>query len=135
MNFVHIISSSAIFISTMLLPHTNSWNDIQDVGSPEGTWRGQSTCVGNHPSCHDEEVVYRITRTDGSDNYTINADRVVNGQAVNMGPLVFSYDKAKGILSSKNGKNHWQITLKGNQLEGVLLSDGEVFRRVKLTKG
>jgi|GEM_PF-4684962 len=99
-----------------------------------GTWRGKSVCVDKASGCHDEEVIYHITHDATSDRVEVDADRIVDGKAINMGSLVFTYDKAEGTLSSKVGRNTWQFKIKEKQMQGVLLREGEIFRNVLLNK-
>ena len=43
-----------------------------------GDWVGQSKCVGSNPSCHDEIVVYHISRSKNDPaKITIAADKIV----------------------------------------------------------
>jgi len=53
---------------------------------------------------------------------------------MNMGTLVFTYDKEKDLLTNNAGKNLWQLAVNGNQIEGVLLRNGEIFGKMSLKK-
>jgi hypothetical protein len=117
----------------MLLAFVTTGN-AQDKVALNGTWRGQSLCVDHSGACKDEQVVYRIKQEEGTTTVNIDADRIVDGKAVNMGALVFTYDKAKATLSSTAGKNLWQLTINGKQIDGVLLKDGSTIRKVSLKK-
>jgi hypothetical protein len=108
--------------------------DFDQEAALSGTWRGRSICVDRSGGCHDEEVIYHIKQAAGSPEVNIDADKIVDGKAVNMGMLVFTYDKKKGLLTSNAGKNLWQLTVNGNQIEGMLLRDGEIFRKMGLKK-
>lgn len=120
------------------IPYPTSSDLRKNVYSQEtsitGTWRGQSLCVDPATGCHDEDVFYHITQETGSATVKIDADKIIDGKAVNMGELVFTYDKAKGMLVSKVGKSLWQLTIKGNQINGVLLREGSTIRKVTLKK-
>jgi hypothetical protein len=117
----------------LLLLVTSITGNAQEVAL-NGTWRGQSLCVDHSTSCKDEQVVYRIKQEAGSAIVNIDADKIVDGNAVNMGALVFTYDKTKATLTSSAGKNLWQFTVKGKQIDGVLLRDGSPFRKLTLKK-
>src|SRR4051812_8007988 len=58
-----------------------------------GVWRGTSTCTKRPSACHDEIVVYRITRTT-ADSLSMDARKIVNGQEEEMG--VIACDPASG---------------------------------------
>ena len=107
-----------------------------------GNWTGESVCVGNHPACHDEKVIYRITRPpDAKGIVSIAADKIVDGKPEPMGVLDFKYDGAKGTLVGEftNARYHglWEYTVKGNTMEGTLtlLPSKEIVRHVKVRKG
>ena len=46
-----------------------------------GDWTGESKCVGNNPSCHDEVVVYHVTLSkEGPAKVHLAADKIVDGK-------------------------------------------------------
>ena len=52
-----------------------------------GTWRGESVCAARNTACQDETVVYRLAKIPAKPGYfTVDADKIVDGKAVNMGP-------------------------------------------------
>jgi len=99
-----------------------------------GTWRGHSICVDRSGGCRDEEVIYHIKEAAGSPEVNIDADKIVDGKTMNMGTLVFTYDKEKDLLTNNAGKNLWQLAVNGNQIEGLLLRNGEIFGKMSLKK-
>lgn len=106
-----------------------------------GNWTGESLCVGNHPACHDEKVIYRITRPpDAKGIVSIAADKIVDGKPEPMGVLDLKYDGEKGTLVGEftNARYHglWEFTVKGDVMEGTLslLPAKEIVRRVKVRK-
>ncbi|PYS52918.1 MAG: hypothetical protein DMF68_00675 [Acidobacteria bacterium] len=111
-----------------------------DVSKLVGNWTGDSTCVGNVPSCHDEKVIYRIAKLDEQDKVRITADKIVNGKPETMGVLDFKYDKEKSTLVNEftNSRYHavWELMVKGDTMEGTLtlLPDKTIVRRVKVKK-
>jgi len=54
-----------------------------------GRWAGESACVGAHPACHAEHVVYRIQAA-GAGALRIQGSRVAGRDTVDMGPLACS---------------------------------------------
>jgi hypothetical protein len=123
--------------------HSDSRSEtfVDDVAKLIGNWSGESVCVGNNPACHDEKVVYHISRsTDDKDKVIIAADKIVNGKPDPMYMLDFKYDAAKGTLVGEfqNSRYHglWEYTVKGNTMEGTLslLPAKTIVRRVKIKK-
>jgi hypothetical protein len=107
---------------------------IQDGPNVIGDWTGESICQVKNSPCHDEKVVYHVTRGKAADLVECSADKIVDGKAVNMGTLVFKYDKEAGTLVCDD-HGHWQFTIKGNKMEGTLtLADGTLYRKIALTK-
>jgi len=106
-----------------------------------GDWAGESVCGGGNPSCHDEQVVYHITKPpDERGNVSIDADKIVDGRAEPMGVIELRYDGANGTLKGelKNGRYQgvWEFKVEGNTMEGTLtiLPDRTVARRIKVKK-
>ena len=108
-----------------------------------GDWSGESKCVGTNTSCHDEVVVYHITRSkDDVKKYTIAADKIVNGKPDFMGNIECVYDAEKQTLRSEfkiprtGGTGVWLFTIKGDEMDGTLtvMPENEVGRRVKVKK-
>ena len=97
-----------------------------------GDWTGESVCTAKEPSCRDEKVIYHISKGSDPTIVNVNADRIVDGKAVNMGTLEFKYDKAAGkLVNSEHGS--WDLKFKERKIEGTLtLANGTLFRRVTL---
>jgi Protein of unknown function (DUF3224) len=110
-----------------------------DLRNLLGEWSGESICVGNSPSCHDEKVIYHLSST-APGQVTMDGDKLVNGKREPMGTLQFQHDPIKGTLVGElqNARYHgrWEFAVKGNTMEGTLtlLPDNLVVRRAKLTK-
>jgi hypothetical protein len=115
---------------------------LNDDGSKlVGNWRGESICVGNLPACHDEQIIYRISKPpDQQGMVTITADKIVDGKPETMGILDFKYDPEKGRLTNEftNNRYHgvWELTVTGNVMEGtlIILPEKTIVRRVKVRK-
>ena len=101
-----------------------------------GNWSGESTCTGARSACHDETVVYHIAKLSGKPGWvSISADKIVNGEPVNMGALQFQYDKANHTLTCEYAQGVWRLKIDGLNMEGTLtLTDKTVGRHVKLKK-
>ncbi len=100
-----------------------------------GNWEGTSLCTVPNSPCHDEHVVYRITRDKGTENaYTIAADKIVNGQPDYMGDIHCTYDPPKGYLRCvKPGV--WEFHVAGDTMTGTLkLDDGTLYRKVSVKR-
>src|SRR5437764_6085236 len=76
---------------------------IAQTTSLVGDWTGESVCVGNNPSCHDEKVVYHIS-IDPSDStkVTIAADKIVDGKPEPMGVINLKYDASIHTLTGES---------------------------------
>ena len=99
-----------------------------------GVWKGTSICQAKNSPCHDENVVYRISKGQGIDTFSISGSKIVNGKEVEMGIIPFRFDKTTNQLTASNNNGEWTLNLKGKVLEGTLTSNGKLFRIVKLSK-
>lgn len=99
-----------------------------------GDWTGESICQARDSACHDEKVVYHVKPGKQADMVTIDADRITDGKAVDMGALEFTYDKtAQTLVSETSG--HWLFKINWNKMDGTLtLANGTLFRKIALTK-
>jgi Protein of unknown function (DUF3224) len=110
-----------------------------DLSKLLGDWTGESACVGNLPSCHDEKVIYHLSST-APNKVTIAADKLVDGKPEPMGTLEFQYDAVKETLTGEfqnaRYRARWVYTVKGSTMEGTLtlLPDDSIVRRVHVTK-
>ena len=100
----------------------------------QGDWSGTSLCQQKNTACHDEKVIYHIPAPDRDGKVTINADRIVDGKAIDMGPVTLTYDKTKQTLSGEDGPRIWHFDIKGNTMSGTLVSSGTLVRKVDLKK-
>ena len=105
-----------------------------------GDWTGESICVGNNPSCHDEKVIYHVAIAGAPDKIKIAADKIVDGKPEPMGVLDLKYDASKQILTgeTQTARYHlwWEFTIKGDVMEGTLslLPDKTIARHIKVQK-
>ena len=98
-----------------------------------GTWKGTSICQIKNSPCHDETVVYHISKKTGVDSFYVNANKIVNGMEEEMGILPFVYDKKTNQFTS-TAYGIWTFNIDGVKLEGTLLVRGELYRKIKLNK-
>ena len=106
-----------------------------------GDWTGESICVGEIGSCHDETVVYHIS-LDASDPTKVKmaADKIVNGKPEWMGDIDLKYDAKNntltGDLTSARQRGVWEFTVKENTMWGTLslLPEKRIVRQIRVTK-
>jgi hypothetical protein len=112
----------------------------QQRSSLVGDWTGESICVGNNPSCHDEKVIYHVSIAGDPDKVAIAADKIVDGKPDPMGVINLKYDASKQTLTGEDqtARYHllWEFTIKGNIMEGTLsiLPARTIARRIKVQK-
>ena len=99
-----------------------------------GTWKGTSLCQVKNSPCHDETVVYHISKTTGVDTFYINASKIVNGAEEEMGIVPCTYNKKTNQLISTADKGVWTFNIETAKLEGTLLVRGDLYRKVKVYK-
>ena len=100
-----------------------------------GVWRGTSLCLVQPSACHDEVVVYRITRMKTSDSLSVDARKIVNAQEEVMGVLACGVAAQGTLLTCTIRNGAWRFTLRGDSLVGELrLPDGTKFRDVRTAR-
>jgi hypothetical protein len=106
----------------------------------EGIWRGTSLCQVKASACHDENVVYHISKISAA-LYTIQASKLVNGAEQDMGTFdSVVYDETKQTLrfamkDKQERSNVWLFRLDGMQMHGTLIiNETTLFRKVELKK-
>ena len=99
-----------------------------------GVWRGTSICQVKNSPCHDETVVYYISKGKGANDFTVQANKIVNGVEEDMGTVPFVYDENKNALISSAYNSQWNFKLSDNKLDGTLMHQGSLYRIIQLTK-
>jgi hypothetical protein len=99
----------------------------------KGTWKGSSICQIKESPCHDETVVYHISKNGGADSFLIKANKIVNGVEEEMGILPFVYNKTTHQLSS-TAYGSWTFNIEPGKLEGTLLVRGQLYRKIQVFK-
>ena len=105
-----------MFSFSAILQHLPAYAQ-QTADKIEGIWKGTSLCQVKPSACHDENVVYHISKK-SANLYTIQANKIVNGAEVDMGtfdPVV--YDETKQTLTftmkdHQGRSNVWLFNLK-----------------------
>lgn len=122
----------SVFVTILAV---NSKAQAQNPGlSITGIWKGISLCQVKNTPCHDERVVYYISRVQGADTFTISASKIINGREEDMGVIGCKLDSKNNKLFSTAYGNLWTFNFKGKTLEGTLHYKGELYRIIKLTK-
>ena len=57
-----------------------------------GDWKGTSLCQVKNSPCHDEKVVYHISKGSSDDSYQVDASKIIDGKEDSMGILNFTFD-------------------------------------------
>ncbi|HUR66388.1 MAG TPA: hypothetical protein VMZ03_08535 [Chitinophagaceae bacterium] len=98
-----------------------------------GSWKGSSICQVKNSPCHDETVVFYISKKAGIDTFYINGNKIVNGVEEEMGILPFTLNgKTNQLISTSYGL--WTFIIKQRKIEGTLVSKGALYRIINLTK-
>ena len=98
-----------------------------------GTWNGTSICQIKNSPCHDETVVYHISKNRGVDTFYINANKIVNHTEEEMGILPFVYNKKTNQFTS-TAYGIWTFNVEGVKLEGTLFVHGDLYRKIIVYK-
>lgn len=100
-----------------------------------GAWKGTSICQVKNSPCHDEVVVYHISKGKKSGEYTVLANKIVNGIEEEMGTIQFMFDEKQSELTgSFRTDDTWKFKLSGNKLDGTLYVKGVLYRIINLQK-
>ncbi len=99
-----------------------------------GTWKGTSLCQVKNSPCHDEVVVYHVTKANA--NYEVVANKIVNNEEQYMGTIIFTFDESRKIYVSRDTVRNaeWEFTLSGNEIKGTLVYKNELYRLVDVKR-
>jgi len=102
----------------------------------EGTWKGTSLCQIKNSPCHDEIVVYHISKDSTGKSYEVIANKIVDGKEDYMGTIPFTYDdKQKVFVSVDSVRNaKWEFKITGSTMKGTLMYKGDLFRIIEVKK-
>ena len=132
------MKNSQVLIMLALIYSTNCNAQATAKDNITGTWKGTSLCQVKSSPCHDENVVYHISKAGNDKNYSIQANKIINGVEDDMGTLAASYDETQGTLTVRMNDNRnsvWLFKIDGKQMHGTLTEDGKIlYRLIELKK-
>jgi len=124
-----------LLVAMCVLTHEAHSQARTSTSSLLGAWQGTSICLVHPSPCHDELVVYHITRAGARDSLTIDARKIVNGVEEEMGALGCRLDATKSTIDCRMPNGAWEFTVRGDTLIGDLrLPDHTRFRDVRLRR-
>ena len=124
-----------VSLAVALIVATNAQAQTQVAANPAGVWRGTSLCTVHPSACHDEIVVYRITREKTRDSLSIDARKIVNGQEEEMGVIECRGTEQGSKLTCLMGNGVWAFTIRGDSLVGELrLPNKTKYRDVRTAR-
>ena len=108
----------------------------QTAGDPlVGDWRGDSICVVRPSGCVDEEALYHVKKLGQPNHYSMQADKIVNGDPINMGSTDCVFAPEKKMLTCELPKGAIHLALRSTHLDGSMnLADGTLWRNISLSK-
>lgn len=123
----------SILVCFLTVSSANAQKTISD-SAIIGVWKGTSICQIKNSPCHDEVVVYYITKAQGIDTFNISANKIVNGKEEEMGEIGCKLVKENNSLHSTSYNSLWTFNIQGKDLDGTLYHEGKLYRIIKLTK-
>ena len=100
-----------------------------------GNWTGTSICQAKNTACKDENVVFHILKGNTADLFRVDADKIVDGKAIDMGELDFTLNKATHTLTCVYPGGTWVLVAKGTHIDGTLtMRDNVLFKKLSLTR-
>lgn len=128
----------------MLIMSTTAFGQKkQSIEEILGDWTGESKCVGNNPYCHDEVVVYHLTRSkEDAKKVNMAADKIVNGKPEFMGEFDMIFDGEKMTLTVEftikrtGGKGVFLYKIDGDKMDGTLtvFPENEIGRKIHVER-
>ncbi len=107
----------------------------QDSAMLVGDWRGDSICVVRPSACNDEKALYHFKKTDKPNRFLLQADKIVNGQAEEMGTMECTFAPEKHDVTCSTPRLVVHLTLNGKSLDGTMnRPDGTLWRNISLKK-
>ena len=102
----------------------------------EGIWKGRSICQIKSSPCHDEIVVYYVSKDSNGKSYEMIANKIVNGKEDSMGAISFIYDAQKTVFVSVDSVRNarWEFKVTGNTMKGTLMYKGDLYRIIDVKK-
>ena len=123
-----------VALASALPAHASKPESPSDLADLVGDWAGTSLCQVKPSACHDESVIFRLSRPHDN-KITVQADKIVDGKTVTMGSGEWTYDQSAHALTWQIPRGAWKLVVEGNEMNGTLVvPDNITFRRVHLTK-
>ena len=124
------------FQSSILLLLILMFGKTVAAQSFEGIWKGTSICQIKNSPCHDEIVVYHISKDSTGKSYDMIANKIVDGKEVYMGTISFTYDNQQKVFVSVDSARNarWEFRITGNAMKGTLMYKGDLYRVVDVKK-
>jgi len=124
---------AAISVSTAALAQTTKAAPDESA-ILVGDWRGDSICQVRPSACNDEKALYHFKKLGAQPNhFSLQADKIVNGEAVPMGTMECSFAPEKHVVTCSTPRLTIQLALNGTSLNGTMnLPDGTLWRKITL---
>lgn len=102
----------------------------------EGIWKGTSLCQVKNSPCHDEIVVYHVSKDSTGASYKMIANKIVNEKEEYMGTIPFTYEEKQKIFVSIDSVRNarWEFKVTGNAMKGTLVYKGDLYRIIDVKK-
>ena len=128
------MSRNALIFSLLFACLTHHVTRAQTTGIDiVGVWKGTSICQVKNTPCHDENVVYRVSKGESQDAFDISASKIVDGKEEEMGIIPFKFNKATNQLTA-SFHGLWVLNVTDHVMDGTLTQNGTLFRIVKLSR-
>lgn len=130
------VTSRILTITGLVLANASSNAQSGNAESSfYGTWKGTSICQIKNSPCHDETVVFYISKSAKENLIELKGNKIVNGVEEEMGIIDFRYDTStKEIVSVSQRDAVWKFKKDKNSMSGTLMYKGELSRIANLTK-
>src|SRR5262245_20364383 len=128
---ISIFENMKAFIVLVFLTFVAGYSKAQNLNldsSITGIWKGTSICQVKNSPCHDEIVVYYITKVEGIDTFNISANKIVNGKEEEMGVIGCKLDRKNNRLLSTSYNSQWTFNFKDKDLDGTLFHKENLYR-------
>ena len=123
-----LLTATAIIFSNLLLAQSYDKKIA-------GVWKGTSLCQVKDSPCHDEQVVYYVTKNKIPNGFSFRATKMVNGKEEEMGTLEYTFDpKTQQLTSTPRQNVVWKLKLTDKKLDGTLHNNGQLYRIVAVSK-
>ena len=129
-----------MFTLSAILQHLAGCAQQTTADKIEGRWKGTSLCQVKASACHDEDVVYHISKK-SANLYTMQASKIVNGSEEDMGTFdsvvyVETKQTLRFTMKDQQGRSAvWLFKVDGIKMHGTLvINENTLFRIVELKK-